>query len=129
MLTRLRGRFRPTFRLVSRRPMMDREQPPRGLLCPGCGSGLEPLGAGAGEEHRLSCPHCGETFRARRRGSNGEFAAVRQAGPPPLGSLSLIWRGAVLRWLEGGYRLGVLAGSLGLLAAGGFVPVIRGWLR
>lgn len=108
---------------------MEREQPPHGLLCPGCGAGLEPLGEGEGDEHRLRCPSCSETFRARRRGSSDEFAAVRIPEPPPLGSFSLCWRGIALRSLERAYRAGVLVGSAGLLARGGFVPVIRGWLR
>src|SRR5262245_60246376 len=108
---------------------MERGQPPRGLLCPGCGAGLEPLGEGAGDEHRLGCPRCGETFRARRRGLSDDLTAVRVADPPPLGSLSLIWRGAALQWLETGYRLGVFTGALGMLAVGGFIPVIRAWLR
>ena len=50
------------------------------------------------------------------------------AEPPPVGSLSLLWRGWALRSIEWSYRLGVLAGSVTLLALGGFVPVIRGWL-
>src|SRR4051812_19867575 len=109
---------------------MVRGQPPHGLLCPGCGSGLEPLGESTGEEHRLVCPKCGETFRARRRGSSGEYAAIRHAeSPSPPGSLSLFWRGVALRWLENSYWLGMFAGTTGLLLLGGFVPVIRGWLR
>lgn len=108
---------------------MDRGQPPRGLLCPGCGTALQPLGDGAGDEHRLSCPRCGETYRARRRGPSEEFPSARPADSPPPGSFSLFWRGLALRGLEGTYRVGVVAGSSALLALGGFVPVIRGWLR
>src|SRR4051794_29632524 len=114
----------------ARRRLMERGQPPRGLLCPGCGSGLEPLDEVAGDEHRLYCPRCRETFRARRRGSSDGVAGARPpADPPPPGSLSLFWRGLALRWLENGYRVGVIAGSAALLALGGFMPVIRGWLR
>lgn len=108
---------------------MTRGQPPRGLLCPTCGTGLEPLGEHVGDEHRLHCPQCGETFRARRRGGSGDFPAGRAAEPPPLGSFSLFWRGLALRWLELGYRSGVFAGSSTLLVLGGLVPVVRGWLR
>lgn len=107
---------------------MERGQPPRGLLCPGCGAGLEPLGEGAGGEHRLGCAHCGETFRARRRGSSDEFTAIRVPEPAPPGSFSLFWRGLALRALERTYFAGVVAGSACLLVMGGFVPVIRGWL-
>jgi Zn-dependent protease with chaperone function len=35
----------------------------------------------------------------------------------------------MLRAIEGGYRAGVLSGTFALLACGGFVPVVRGWLR
>src|SRR3954454_1876728 len=121
----------PIFIVVpARRRLMERGQPPRGLLCPGCGSGLKPLDEVAGDEHRLFCPRCRETFRARRRGASDDFSAVRpQAESPPPGSLSLFWRGLALRWLENSYRTGVIAGSAGLLALGGFVPVIQGWLR
>lgn len=119
---------------------MGQGPPPRGLLCPGCGTGLEPFPRGAVEVngaapgHRLYCPSCGETFRARRRGSSpGDEGAVVAAGaapePPPAGSLALFWRGAALRGLEWGYRAGVVAGSAALLACGGFVPVVRAWLR
>jgi Zn-dependent protease with chaperone function len=51
------------------------------------------------------------------------------AEPPPVGSLSLFWRGWALRSIECSYRLGVLAGSITLLALGGFVPVVQAWLR
>jgi len=51
------------------------------------------------------------------------------ADPPPVGSLSLLWRGWTLRTIELAYRFGVLAGAGVLLALGGFIPVVRGWLR
>jgi Zn-dependent protease with chaperone function len=51
------------------------------------------------------------------------------AEPLPVGSLSLFWRGWALRSIECSYRLGVLAGSITLLALGGFVPVVQAWLR
>jgi Zn-dependent protease with chaperone function len=41
----------------------------------------------------------------------------------------LVWRNWVLRLLERMYWLGTFSGSVILLAAGGFVPVVRGWLR
>ncbi len=118
---------------------MGQGQGPRGLLCPGCGTSLEPLGEGEGapgECHRMKCRHCGETFRARRRetspGDEHErepVAAGAAAVPPPAGSFSLWWRGAALRGVELVYRAGVMAGSTTLLACGGFVPVVSAWLR
>ncbi|WP_406695099.1 M48 family metalloprotease [Singulisphaera sp. Ch08] len=109
---------------------MERGQPPRGLLCPGCGSGLEPLDEVAGDEHRLRCAHCRETFRARRREPTDELAAARSnTEPPPPGSFSLFWRGIALRWLENAYWAGILIGAAGQIALGGFLPVVQGWLR
>ena len=122
---------------------MGQGQPPRRLLCPGCGTSLVPLGEGAGEGdgpgngapgrcHRMSCPRCGQTFRARRRGSSpgdDPIATGTAPDPHPAGSLALWWRGAALRGVELAYRAGVVAGSAGLLACGGFVPVVSAWLR
>jgi Zn-dependent protease with chaperone function len=56
-------------------------------------------------------------------------APAHPADPPPVGSLSLLWRGWTLRAIEWAYRAGVLAGSATLLALGGCVPVVQGWLR
>lgn len=103
---------------------------PLGLLCPECGTELEPLGNGAPEESRFLCPQCGDTFRARKREPTPQTSVpVKPPEPPPVGSLSVTLRGWTLRWLEGLYRGGVLAGSAALFACGGFVPVIRGWLQ
>ncbi len=59
-------------------------------------------------------------------------SSVRRAAPngsAPLGGLMLWWRNGILRLLERLYWTVTLVGSLLLLAAGGFVPVLRGWLR
>ena len=119
---------------------MGRGGPLRGLPCPRCETVLEPLSSDDGNGpdggvRRLFCPGCGETFRARRRGPDGgspDAGALEPAvaaAPPPVGSFSLLWRGWALRSIEWSYRLGVLAGSTALLATGGCVPVVRGWLR
>ncbi len=111
---------------------MDRKQPPRGLLCPGCGTGLEPLGEGTGAEYRLYCHRCGETFRARRRQepeTGEEFSPLRPTINASAGSFSLFWRGLALRGLELNYRASVLVTSVVLLALGGIVPVMRNWLQ
>jgi hypothetical protein len=102
---------------------MRRGRPPLGLSCPGCGSGLEPLGEGPAEVHRLRCRDCGGTFRARRRSSPSR---VRES--PPVGGLTLAVRGAALRVLPWVYHAGVGLGTAALLACGGFVPALRGWL-
>ncbi len=102
---------------------MRRVRPPLGLSCPGCGSGLEPLNDGPAEVHRLACPECGSTFRARLKSDPGPPATT-----PTVGGLNLAARGFVLRLIPPVYRAGVAAGSIVLLAAGGFIPVIRGWL-
>jgi Zn-dependent protease with chaperone function len=75
----------------------------------------------------MVCPACGETFRARRRGGDDATAADGH-DIVPAGSLSLWWRGLALSALEGIYRTGVAAWAAVMLAAGGFVPVLRGWL-
>jgi hypothetical protein len=41
----------------------------------------------------------------------------------------LVWRNAVLRLIERLYWIGTFSGSVAMLALGGFVPVVRGWLR
>ncbi|MFO0949902.1 MAG: M48 family metallopeptidase [Isosphaeraceae bacterium] len=113
---------------------MGQVKHPRGLLCPGCGTPLEPAGAAARppdpDARAMVCPSCGETFRARRRvpGSASD-PGVTPAGPPPVGPFALFWRGAALQGLEWAYRGGVCLGSAALFVCGGFVPVTRGWLR
>jgi Zn-dependent protease with chaperone function len=102
---------------------MRRGRLPLGLTCPGCGSDLEPLGEGAGEVHRLYCPACGETFKARRRTNP---PAVQ--GPQTVGGLSLAIRAGLLRMVPPVYHTGVGVGTAILVVSGGFIPVIRGWL-
>jgi Zn-dependent protease with chaperone function len=46
-----------------------------------------------------------------------------------VGAVALRWRSLVLRILEHTYWTLTLTGSVALLLLGGFVPVIRGWLR
>ncbi|WP_422926720.1 M48 family metallopeptidase [Singulisphaera sp. PoT] len=108
---------------------MDRGQPPRGLLCPECGTGLEPIGEGTRNEHRLLCRHCGVTFRARRRNDGEELTGLHPTTGASAGPFSLFWRRHALSLLEANYRFGVVVASSTLLLFGGFVPIVRGWLK
>lgn len=105
---------------------------PRGLACPACGGGLA-VPAGPGPDVAiLTCPRCGGTVRARRRGRSGEFPAAAAPPPaevPPIEGLELAWRSAALRALEWAYQAGLHGGAAGMLAVGGFIPVIGGWLE
>jgi Zn-dependent protease with chaperone function len=51
------------------------------------------------------------------------------ASARPLGWVGLAWRNWLLRLIEHVYWIGTFSGSLVLLAFGGIVPVVRGWLR
>ena len=102
---------------------MRRVRPPLGLTCPGCGSSLEALSEGPDGVHRMHCPDCGGTFRARQRSR-----PARDPEPPPVGGLALAVRGAALRVLPWVYQAGVGLGTVTILTVGGFVPAIRGWL-
>ena len=111
---------------------------PRGLNCPRCGAGLEPTGTPAHDEGLLlRCARCDEFFRARRREPRGDGPAEeeaesvprRAAEPRTVGGLSLRLRSAAIRALARVYPLGVAAGAGVMLPLGGFVPVLRGWLR
>lgn len=115
---------------------MVEERPPRGLLCPDCGASLEPLDeqTDAPHEHRMRCPKCGERFRARRR-----EAVADPSDPPPepevapelpsVGPIELELRGIALEAIEWAYPVGVVLASAAVLAFGGFVPLMRAWLR
>ena len=102
---------------------MRRVQPPLGLICPGCGGDLEPLGEGTDEFQRLHCVECGETFKARRR-AKPPVSPTR----PVVGGLALAIRLGGLRLVPLVYRVGVGVGTVAMVCLGGFVPVVRGWL-
>ena len=94
---------------------MGRGRGPGDWVCGGCGG---PLGPAAGGGGGLACPRCGATYRS---GATPEAA--------PVGSLALTMRGLGLLGVEWAYRAGVVGGSAALLAMGGVVPVLGGWLR
>jgi len=98
------------------------------LSCPECAGKLE--GYEAEETALARCPRCGVLLPAgsEPRGSMRAPAGAPGRSAPP-GGLMLVWRNGVLRLLERLYWMGTLAGSMAMLALGGFVPVVRGWLR
>jgi len=109
---------------------------PRGLPCPRCGKALEPLDQSAPDEagYRLHCPGCGEIFRARPRRRHEPAEVVVEAprrliDPKPVGDFSLRWRSMAVRMLSRIYPAGVAIGTALMLPMGGFIPVIRAWLR
>jgi Zn-dependent protease with chaperone function len=102
-----------------------------GLQCPDCATELESVPEESNGVLRLSCPGCGGRFRAALPSSfNGRPGPeVAPLGPLTVGPLALRWRAMVLRILEHLYWSVTIAGSMLLLVLGGFIPVVRGWLR
>jgi Zn-dependent protease with chaperone function len=107
-----------------------------GLLCPGCATDLEDLRGSSRSPEVPRCPHCGSVLQTDCRGDGhvrepGEDRDVSGAVPcsRPLGGLGLVWRNWVLRMIERLYWIVTFAGTVVLLAGGGLIPVVRGWLR
>jgi Zn-dependent protease with chaperone function len=101
-----------------------------GPLCSECATDLgeDPRSGSAPVEAR--CSRCGgPVFVEDKSRGHGRAAAGPSHGSAPLGGLMLWWRNGILRLLERLYWTVTLAGTLLLLAVGGFVPVLRGWLR
>jgi hypothetical protein len=104
---------------------MGRGRSDDGGRCRGCGSALGPRSVGVPRGTGPLCPRCaGAIGRVRR-----PETAVASAEPSLAGGLGLVLRGAGLLGVEWAYRAGVAAGSAGMIALGGFVPVLGGWLR
>jgi Zn-dependent protease with chaperone function len=109
---------------------MSGEPRPRRLACPSCGAALAaPGGDATVAEVVVVCPGCGGNVRARRRAVLAP-AIPTPGGPPPETprGLGLAWRVWLLVALERAFGVGTGAGTLGMLACGGFVPVLRRWL-
>ena len=104
----------------------------RGRLCPGCAADLGQLPGDDPRDAEALCPRCGGHFhdgakgRAARGGAETSPASQRSA---PLGGLRLAWRNWMLRLIERLYWAVTFTGTLVMLACGGIVPVVRGWLR
>jgi hypothetical protein len=101
-----------------------------GQSCPQCAGELDGYHDEKAAPAIARCPRCGGPLPAWH-GAPGP--ARPPAGAPnrsaPLGGLTLVWRNAVLRLLERIYWIVTLAGSVVMLALGGFVPVVGGWLK
>ena len=99
---------------------------------PDCATELESSPEGSNGVLRLTCPGCGGKFLASstRHRANGrpDGSELAPLGLSTVGPLALRWRAMVLRILEHVYWSVTAAGSLLMLALGGFVPVLRGWL-
>lgn len=101
-----------------------------GLQCPDCATDLELAPEGSNGVLRLLCPSCGGRFRAAFQSMVVPAAApeVTTLAPITVGPLALRWCALVLRILDHLYWSVTIAGSIILLALGGFIPVLRGWL-
>ncbi len=101
------------------------------LQCPDCATDLELVPQGSNGVLRLFCPGCGGRFRAafQSTAKAKTSAEVTPLAPITVGPVALRWRALVLRILEHLYWSVTIAVSMLLLALGGFVPVLRGWLE
>jgi len=101
-----------------------------GLSCSKCAGELEGYDDDECAPPLTRCPHCGFILPAWRnqRGPARAPSGAPGRSPPP-GGLMLVWRNGVLRLIERLYWIGTWAGSVTMLALGGFVPVVRRWLR
>jgi Zn-dependent protease with chaperone function len=117
----------------ARRRAMDRAGAAKvagGLLCSDCASELGGHPQSERAPLEAHCRRCGSpVFAGAKPPGLGRPSAATQNGSAPLGGLMLWWRNGILRLLERLYWTVTLGASLVLLVAGGFVPVLRGWLR
>ena len=108
---------------------MDRGQPPRGLLCPECGEGLEPLGTGGDEEHRLHLSRgatrsSAHSPRGERGPANGPAGRVDLSG-----AVLVILAGPGIEVARNGLPGGGRSAAPLVCWHGRVHPVVRGWLR
>lgn len=102
------------------------------LQCPDCATELEVVPQGSHGVLRLECPGCGGRFRAsppvRATNRSDLEPATLAPGSSTVGPVALRWRSLVLAILERLYWSVTAAGALLMIALGGFIPVLRGWL-
>lgn len=102
------------------------------LQCPDCAAELVAAPHGSNGVSRLECPGCGGRFRVSAPiPEPGHVDAEPSTAPSPpatLGPVVLRWRALILVILERLYWSITAAGALLMLALGGFIPVVRGWL-
>ncbi len=97
-----------------------------GRLCPVCAAEVEAPRDDDSESGNGRCPRCGGPGPGARVRREAGGSSQQSA---PLGGLRLAWRNWLLRLLERLYWSGTFLGALAMLIGGGFVPVIRAWLR
>lgn len=101
-----------------------------GLLCRRCAA--EPhVDAPASADSPDRCARCGRPLDADDRTAARARPDSAAASRPParVGGVGLVWRNGMLRLIERLYWAGTLAGTVVMLAFGGFVPVLASWLR
>ncbi len=80
----------------------------------------------------LRCPRCGGALSDGPDvppGAADQPATIQPQVARPLSGIMLVWRNSMLRMLASLYWIVTFTGSAVLLVCGGFVPVVRGWLR
>ena len=105
----------------------------RGQLCRGCAAEHEAPPIHEPKDPEARCARCGGPVRGQDGGrvaqGGPEVAAAIAALRRRWAALGLAWRNWMLRLIERLYWAVTLAGTLAMLACGGFVPVMRAWLR
>ncbi|MDG3004552.1 M48 family metallopeptidase [Paludisphaera mucosa] len=103
-------------------------------LCPDCSGTLEPVDGDWSDSTRYACPICRGVFRVERVEPAPASSAAREVEAPapsfaPAGTVKLWWRAVVLWVLEKVYWTGTIAMAATLLACGGAIKILVGWVR
>src|SRR5262249_33952282 len=105
---------------------------PGQLLCADCAA---LLGADCGSERATAgspCERCGRPVRPQSPAAANctpRAAAIPANSPALPGHFMLLWRNWLVGMVVSLYWIGTLGGAAVMLVLGGFVPVLRGWLR